>query len=92
MVNSNNESAIRQIIEARAKAVRAGDVDAMVANVADDVVMFDVIDPLHREGRASSRARLPNGLPPTTARSSGRIAICSSLWTATWHSATRSAG
>ncbi len=44
MVNASDESAIRQIIEARAKAVRAGDVDAMVANVADDVVMFDVID------------------------------------------------
>jgi uncharacterized protein (TIGR02246 family) len=57
VVNANDESAIRQIIEARAKAVRAGDVDAMVANVADDVVMFDVIDPLRREGRASSRAR-----------------------------------
>lgn len=57
MTPANSETAIRSIIEARAKAVRAGDVDAMVADVADDVVIFDVVDPLRREGEAASRDR-----------------------------------
>ncbi|MBA3356218.1 MAG: nuclear transport factor 2 family protein [Pyrinomonadaceae bacterium] len=56
MANAKSEALIRNIIETRAKAVRAGDVDAMMADVADDVVMFDVVDPLRREGVAAARA------------------------------------
>jgi uncharacterized protein (TIGR02246 family) len=57
VIDTNSEAAIRNIVEARAKAVRAGDVDVMMADVADDVVLFDVIEPLRREGKAASRAR-----------------------------------
>ncbi len=57
MTVSDSETAIRAIIEARAKAVRAGDIDAMMADVADDVVIFDVVDPLRRDGKAASRER-----------------------------------
>lgn len=48
---------IRRIIDARAAAVRKGNVEVMLADVADDIVMFDVVDPLCRMGKASSRAR-----------------------------------
>jgi len=52
-----SEAAIRTIINARASAVHRSDVDAMMADVADDVVMFDVVDPLRRKGIASARER-----------------------------------
>ena len=57
MTNSKNEASISAIIEARAKAVPAGALDAMVADLADDVVSYDVVDPLRRIGKASSRKR-----------------------------------
>ena len=57
MTDANSEATIRAIIKARADAVRAGDVEALMADVADDVVTFDVVDPLRREGKTSSRER-----------------------------------
>ncbi len=53
----NSEVAIRTIIEARSCALRARDVDGMMADVADDVVNYDVVDPLRRQGFSSSRER-----------------------------------
>ena len=57
MTDANSEPAIRTIIAARADAVRAGDVEALMKDVADHVVTFDVVDPLRHEGKASSRER-----------------------------------
>ena len=57
MSDAKSEAEIRAIIEARASAVRASDVEAMMANVVDDVVIFDVVDPLRRVGKAASRER-----------------------------------
>ena len=57
MTNNSAEQEIREIIEARAKAVHAGALDAMVADLAEDVVSYDVVDPLRRMGKASSRKR-----------------------------------
>ena len=57
MSDSNSEAAIRQIVEARADAVRRGDADAMTADVADDATIFDVIVPLRRRGKSASRSR-----------------------------------
>jgi hypothetical protein len=51
---ASDESAIRLIIDARAKAVHAGDIEAMMA---DDVMIFDLVDPPRREGKPSSRQR-----------------------------------
>ena len=48
---------IRRIIEAHAAAVRQGDVASMLADVAADVVTFDVVDPLRRIGRAAALGR-----------------------------------
>ena len=56
-MNATDQTGIRAIIEARAKAVHAGDVDALVTDLADGVVNYDVVDPLSREGKASSRKR-----------------------------------
>ena len=50
-------AAVREIIEARARAVRAGDADGMTADVAENVVIFDVVEPLRRDGKRASRAR-----------------------------------
>ena len=57
MKSSNSEASVRAIIEARATAVGAGDLDALVADLAEDVVSCDVVDPLRRTGKASSRRR-----------------------------------
>lgn len=53
----NAETEIRRIIDAHASAVRRGDVHAILADVADDILVFDVVDPLRRVGRASVRKR-----------------------------------
>jgi uncharacterized protein (TIGR02246 family) len=50
-------SDIHRIVDAHAAAVRRGDVDAMLADFAEDVVVFDVVEPLRRAGRDSVRER-----------------------------------
>ena len=57
MTDGTGESDIRAIIEARTAAVRAGDADAMVVDVAEEIVTFDVVDPLRRIGKAGERER-----------------------------------
>ena len=57
MKNIDAEQEIRAIIGARAAAVRAGNPNAMVADVAEDIVTFDVVDPLRRIGKAGERER-----------------------------------
>ena len=42
---SNDEQEIRTLIERWAEAVHAGDMDAVLAGHADDIVMFDVPPP-----------------------------------------------
>jgi len=51
------DAEIRRIIESHADAVRRGDVESMLADFAEDVVVFDVVDPLRRFGRATAHAR-----------------------------------
>ncbi len=50
MTQSSNESRIRALIDTWAKAVRAKDMDGVLANHADDIVMFDVPMPLQSKG------------------------------------------
>lgn len=52
-----DETRIRGIIEARAEAVRAKDVDALMAHHAPDVLMFDALNPLQYVGSDAVRAR-----------------------------------
>lgn len=52
---SDDESLIRSVIENWAAAVRAVDMDGVLANHADDMVMFDVPEPLQSLGMAEYR-------------------------------------
>jgi ketosteroid isomerase-like protein len=55
---SHDEAEIRTLIGARVRAVRAKDVTAALARVDADVVLFDVVTPLHARGVRAERARL----------------------------------
>jgi ketosteroid isomerase-like protein len=61
MATANNkaidEAQIRTLIEDRAKAVRAKDINGALANIALDVVSFDVVNPLQSIGSAAARKR-----------------------------------
>lgn len=57
MTKADDEIAIRNVVETRERAVRDGDVDAMMSAVADDVMIFDVVEPLRREGKQAARER-----------------------------------
>ena len=48
-----NEAQIRQLIENWARAVRAGDMENILAHHIDDIVMFDVPPPLQSKGIAA---------------------------------------
>ncbi len=51
------EARIRGLIEERAEAVRAKDVDALMAHHAPDVLMFDALNPLQYKGADAVRER-----------------------------------
>ena len=50
MTQNSNESQIRALVEKWASAVRAKDMDGVLANHTDDIVMFDVPMPLQSKG------------------------------------------
>ena len=50
MTQNSNETQIRALIEGWASAVRAKDLDGVLANHTDDIVMFDVPMPLQSTG------------------------------------------
>ena len=52
------EAEIRALIEERAKAIRAKDVEAALSVYVPDVLSFDLIDPLRHCGRDAIRTRL----------------------------------
>ena len=52
---SADEVAIRGLIEAIAQAVRARDVDEMLANCAPDIATFDMVPPLRHQGADAIR-------------------------------------
>jgi uncharacterized protein (TIGR02246 family) len=49
------EEAIRAVIDAITKAVRAKDVEAMLAQCAPDIVTFDMVPPLKHQGSQAIR-------------------------------------
>jgi len=51
------ESEIRRVMDSRAESVRSRDSDAAVANVAPDIVSFDVVGELQKIGRDECRKR-----------------------------------
>ncbi len=60
--NSRAEAEIRKLVDDRADAVRARDVDAAMANVATDVLLFDLVNPLQSTGSDAARNRLAEWL------------------------------
>jgi uncharacterized protein (TIGR02246 family) len=55
----NNESEIRNLIESWAKAVRANEIDGVLAGHTDDMVMFDVPPPVVVKGIDAYRETWP---------------------------------
>ena len=71
-----DEQQIRDLIEVWATAVHAGDLPAVLANHAPDIVMFDVPPP-ERASAASTPTAIPgqassNGSPPARCSRSNR--------------------
>ncbi len=56
------ETQIHDLVNGWAEAVRAGDIDARLANYAPDVLAFDVVNPLQRLGANAIRERLETWL------------------------------
>jgi len=56
---NSEETAIRQLMEAWASAVRARDIDGVLAHHTDDVLMFDVPPPVAVRGIAAYRETWP---------------------------------
>jgi ketosteroid isomerase-like protein len=54
---SQNEAQIRAIIEGWADAIRAKDSNGIAANLAPDLLLFDLINPLQYRGSQSVSAR-----------------------------------
>jgi uncharacterized protein (TIGR02246 family) len=52
---SADEAAVHAVLEAIARAVRAKDVDAMIAQCAPDLVTFDMVAPIRHEGAEAIR-------------------------------------
>ncbi len=54
---ATDEAQVRALIDDRVNAVRAKNIDAAMANVAPDILSFDVVNPLRYIGSDSSRKR-----------------------------------
>jgi uncharacterized protein (TIGR02246 family) len=52
MSDNANENAVRRLVEAWASAIRAGDLEGVLAHHTEDVVLFDAPLPLQRTGMA----------------------------------------
>ena len=55
MSNVSNEEQIRTLIESWAKAVRSGQIDAILAHHSNDIVMYDVPEPFQSVGMDAYR-------------------------------------
>jgi PhnB protein len=60
---SRTEAQIRAVIDGWVKALRAKDVDAVMAHYAPDIVAFDLAPPLQFRGAASCRKLLEEWFP-----------------------------
>lgn len=60
---SEAEPVIRGLVDRWAKAIRAKDVDGVVANYAPDVVAFDIVPPLRSVGIDAQRGGLEAWFP-----------------------------
>lgn len=61
------ETDIRDVFDRYAAAVKASDADALMALYADDVHVFDMMEPFERHGRESGREMIQSWLGDTSA-------------------------
>ena|SRR5579859_2081459 len=54
---ATDEAQIRDLIEARVKAVHIKDVNGSMESITPDILLFDVVNPLHRRGSDAERKR-----------------------------------
>ncbi len=54
---ATDEATIRKLIEDRAKAARAKDINGLMSNHAPDILAFDVVNPLKYTGSDALRGR-----------------------------------
>lgn len=52
-----DEAHIRTLIDARIKAITTKDINKALFNIAPDILLFDVVDPLQSRGSDASRKR-----------------------------------
>lgn len=55
MAKTDDQAALRELVESWAKAVRDGDMDGVLAHHTDDILMFDVPVPLQAKGMKEYR-------------------------------------
>ncbi|MFT3693750.1 MAG: nuclear transport factor 2 family protein [Kofleriaceae bacterium] len=58
----SSEADLRDLIDERVRAIRAKDLDAVLAGYAEDVITFDLVAPLANRGKAAVRKRLAEWL------------------------------
>ena len=54
---TSDQTTIRAIIDARCASVSSGEIETSMADVDDNIVVFDVVDPLFHRGKSSALAR-----------------------------------
>lgn len=57
-MKTSSEAQIRQLLDARAEAIRAKDVDGVMTAYATDTVFYDALPPLRHVGASSARERV----------------------------------
>lgn len=57
MNSSDGQTAIKRVVEARCRAVADGDSAGIVADVAEDVTIFDVVGPMFAKGKSAAMKR-----------------------------------
>lgn len=61
-MSATEEGAIRALIAARGDAVATGNVETIVASIAENIAVFDMFGPLRSDGKASVRERTTSWL------------------------------
>ncbi len=62
-INNNDEAEVRQIVANWTKALRAKDVEGLMANYTPDVLFFDLAPPLQYKGADACRKNWEEWLP-----------------------------
>lgn len=87
MQDATDEGLIRKLIDNWAQALRAKNIEGLMADYAPGFVAFDLAPPLQVRGTDAHRKGFEEWLPTSTARSATRHANSASQSAAMWPSA-----